>query len=198
MITHAGRGHVIEIMIGDLSDLFGLVHSSVHQTKAVFLSIQESSSARSVSLLSECHSVILSIFSIWKHMKPNLQEASEHIFHCELDILWTLRVLVLMHAYFITMENSSADQYIKFSLVYSFYCHYHDSEKPNDIWFFPTLVYYIWSIPLASDLWIKWRCIWKVGEQMNIIIPLFEVKYEQWHKDFNVIYCCNLIFNLSR
>lgn len=78
------------------------------------------------------------------------------------DILWTLRVLVLMHAYFITMKTSSADQYIKFRLVYSFCCHDHDSEKAKWHLTFSTLVYYIWSTPLAFELWIKWRYIWKV------------------------------------
>lgn len=78
--------------------------------------------------------------------------------------------------YFITMKTSSADQYIQFSLVYSFYCHDHDSEKAKWHLIFSTLVYYIWSTPLAFDLSIKWRCIWKVWEQINIITPLFEVK----------------------
>ena len=57
------------------------------------------------------------------------------------DILWTLCVLVLMHAYFITMKTSSTGQYIKLSLVYSFYYHDHDSEKANNIWFFSPLLF---------------------------------------------------------
>lgn len=91
------------------------------------------------------------------------------------DILWTLCVLVLMHAYFITMKTSSTGQDIKLSLVYSFYSH--DSEKANDIWFFPTLIYYIWSTPLACDLWIKWKCIWKVWEQVNICLKWICLKW---------------------
>lgn len=99
-------------------------------------------------------------------------------------------------------ETSSADRHIKFSLVYSFYCHDHDSEnaKWHLIFFRSCLLH--WSTPLAFDLWIKWRCIWKLWEQMNVIAPLFEVKCKQWntdkHKDFNGIYYhYHLIFNFG-
>lgn len=86
----------------------------------------------------------------------------------------------------ITMKLSSADQDVTFSLVYSYYCHGHDSEKAKWHLIFSTLVYYIWSTPLAFDLWIKWRYIWKVWEQMNTIIPWSEVKYTHWNTDRSI------------
>ena len=62
MVAHADRDHKGEMII--LSDLFCLVPSGVHQAKAVFLSVRENPSARNSSLLSEHHSVILSIFLV--------------------------------------------------------------------------------------------------------------------------------------
>lgn len=62
MVAHTGRGHVGEIVT--LRALMGLVFSGVCQTKAGLLSVQENSSACSFALLSELHSVTLSIFSL--------------------------------------------------------------------------------------------------------------------------------------
>ena len=61
-------------------------------------------------------------------MKPNLQETSEHIFHCEVTFS-ELYASLFSCMPIITMKPSSADQEVTFSLVSSYYCHGHESEK---------------------------------------------------------------------
>lgn len=61
-VTHAGSGNMREIVT--LEDLIGLVCNGIDQTKARLLSIFRRIHRCSFSLLSELHSVILSIFSI--------------------------------------------------------------------------------------------------------------------------------------
>lgn len=133
-------------------------------------------------------SYIIRIFNL-KAYEAKLTENEGTYISLWTDILWTLRVLVLMHAYFITMKTSSADQSIKPGLVYLFYCHDHDSEKPTRHLVFSTLVYYIWSMPLAFDLWIKWKYIregvraseyynpfvlkWNTNSEINMNIKIF-------------------------
>lgn len=126
-VTHAGSGNMREIVT--LEDLIGLVCNGIDQTKARLLSIFRR--IHRCSFFPPFWAPFCYIIHIFNLKACEAKPTGNEWAYISLwsDILWTLRVLVRMHAYFITMKTSSGNQCIKFSLVYSFYCHYHDSEK---------------------------------------------------------------------
>lgn len=160
MGTHAGRGHVGEIMT--LGDFACLEDSGLQQAKAAS---EQSEELICMQFFTPFWTPLCYIIHIFNLKAFDGKPTGNEWGYISLwsDILWTLRVLVLMLAYLRTMETSPADQYIKFSVVYFILSTVMIMivKKPNDIWFSSTLVYYIWSTWLAFDLWMKWRCIWK-------------------------------------
>lgn len=163
------RGHVGDIRT--LGDLVCLVSSGLHQTQAY------SWAFRRIHLHALFHSFLNSPLLYY----PYFQSKS----------IWSQTYIKQVSTYFIVKwhfmnsvcpcshaclphnnETSSADRHIKFSFISSFYCHDPDREKAkwHLIFFHSCLLHR--STPLAFDLWIKWRCIWTLWEQMNIIAPL--------------------------